>query len=410
MKKMMAVMTFLMIFSTAAWAQEPSNTELYQMIKAMEQKFNEALDQTNQALAEAQKAKQEAAVAKQAAASAREEAARAKAELAQFKAAVEAAPAPSQPLLREAESVPGLGASLEAVYLRPSRSDLDYVIVDTSRTGNVRGSYKEVEPGYSAGARMGLSYDVGTGTAIRAQYLTLDTSDSSSAEKEAGVNDLWGTWLHPNAIIDDNDVTSAQMSYDFNLDVFDLSARKKLDMGSDLGLGIEAGLRYARIDQKIEVNYRQDVTSTTNRRADIYNTNNFSGWGPRFGVDADWRMGKGFSLFGALAGSILLGDFDTSQQEYDWQVAAVTPTTRVDVENTERNRVVPVLEMRAGLGYAYQLENGMSIGAKAGYEWQNWFNMVTATRYMDDVDSQLMYTDTTDVSLDGFFLEGFINF
>ena len=309
MKKMMAVMTFLMILPAAAWAQEPSNTELYQMIKAMEQKFNEALDQTNQALAEAQKAKEEAAVAKQEAASAREEAARAKAELAQLKAAA----APAQPLIREAESVPGLGASLEVVYLRPSRSDLDYVIVDTNRTGNVRGSYKEVEPDYSAGARMGLSYDFGTGTAIRAQYLTLDTSDNSSAEKEVGVNDLWGTWLHANAIIDDNDVTSARMSYDFDLDVFDLSARKKLDMGSDLGLGIEAGLRYARIDQKIEVNYRQDVTSTANRRADIYNTNNFSGWGPRFGVDADWRMGKGFSLFGALAGSILLGDFDTSQ-------------------------------------------------------------------------------------------------
>ena len=406
MKKMMAVMTFLMILPAAAWAQEPSNTELYQMIKAMEQKFNEALDQTNQALAEAQKAKEEAAVAKQEAASAREEAARAKAELAQLKAAA----APAQPLIREAESVPGLGASLEVVYLRPSRSDLDYVIVDTNRTGNVRGSYKEVEPDYSAGARMGLSYDFGTGTAIRAQYLTLDTSDNSSAEKEVGVNDLWGTWLHANAIIDDNDVTSARMSYDFDLDVFDLSARKKLDMGSDLGLGIEAGLRYARIDQKIEVNYRQDVTSTANRRADIYNTNNFSGWGPRVGVDADWRMGKGFSLFGGLAGSLLIGEFSLSQQEYDYSVGATTPTVRVDVENKERNRVVPVVEMRAGLGYAYQLENGMSIGAKAGYEWQNWFNMVTATRYMDDVDSQLMYTDTTDIALDGFFLEGFINF
>jgi major outer membrane protein len=72
--------------------------------------------------------------------------------------------------------------------------------------------------------------------------------------------------------------------------------------------------------------------------------------------------------------------------------------------------VIPVIETRAGIGYAHQLKNGWSIGARAGYEWQNWFNMVTALRFMDDVDSQIMGTDTTDIGLDGFFIEGFINF
>jgi hypothetical protein len=146
------------------------------------------------------------------------------------------------------------------------------------------------------------------------------------------------------------------------------------------------------------------------RSADVYLKNEFTGVGPQVGVDADWRIGKGFNLFGSLAGSLLVGDFDLSLKELDLPAGATTYNTRVDVDRSDDNRMVPVVEMRAGIGYAYALKNGMHIGAKAGYELQQWFNMVTNQRYTDDVDGQLMNTDTTDLSLDGFFLEGFVHF
>jgi len=420
MKRGIVVLLLLVALPAVAWAQEFSNAELYQMIQKMERKFDAAIEQTNKALAEAEKAKEEAAMARDEAARAKaevalakEETARVQAELAQIKAASESTlpseVVPAEPLIREAKTVPGIGASFEAIYMRPSRDDLDYVVSDDKRTGNIQGSYKTVNPDYSGGARLGLSYTFDSGTAVRAQYTMLDTSDSDFTER-TGVNDLWGTWLHANAIIDDNDVTSAEMQYDFDMDVFDLSARKTFDVGRDFGLGIEAGLRYAHLTQDIEINYRQDITPAAFRRVDVNSSNDFTGWGPRAGMDLDWRMGKGFSLFGSLAGSLLLGDFDLSLKEHDWPVGAINGSRRVDVDKTEKNRMVPVVEMRAGLGYAYQLENGMSVGAKVGYEWQNWFNMVTTQRYLDDVDNQLASTDTSDLSLDGFFLEGFLNF
>ena len=302
------------------------------------------------------------------------------------------------------ETTEGLGASFEVLYMRPSRSNLDYAISDADVDIQPEGRFEKVEPDYSGGGRFGLSYNFGSGTAVYGQYTMLNTRDSDSAVAPAG-GSLWGTWLHPNSVIDDRDATSAKMGYDFDHDVFDLGLRKWMEVGSDLGMQIEAGLRYADMSQDIDIQYRDE---TQNETVDISNQNDFSGWGPRLGLGLDWRVGKGFNLFSSIAGSLLVGDFDLSLKEIDDDAGVVT--TRSSVDDSEDNRVVPVLEMRAGIGYAHQLENGMFVGATIGYEWQNWFNMVTAQRFMDDIDNQLMYTDTTDVSLDGFFVEGFVNF
>lgn len=411
MKKGIVVLVLLVAMPAVVWAQEVSNAKLYQMIKNMERKFDEAIAQTNQALAEAQRAKAEAAAAREEAARAKQETARVRAELARVKAAAPAA-VPGEPSIREAETAPGWQASVEMIYMRPSRDNLDYVIQDAARIGpnSVGGSYLELVPNYHSGNRLGLNYNSDTGAGFRLQYTKLATADRDFISNYKANFDLWGTWLHPNAIIDDNDVTSAAMKYDLDMDVFDLSAHKRFNVGRDWGLGVEAGLRYARLNQDITINYRQDVTPVLFRSADVYNNNKFIGYGPRFGLDVDWRLGKGVNLFSTLAGSLLVGDLDLSLKELDRQVAAVNYTTRVDVDRTDQNRTVPVVEMRAGIGYGYALENGMYIGAKAGYELQKWFNMATNQRYTDDVDSQLMNTDTTDLSLDGFFLEGFVNF
>ena len=390
---------------------EFSNAELYQMIKKMERKFDEAIAQTNRALAEAEQAKAEAAVAKEEAARAKaevalakEETARLKEELAQVSTAEASAAAstavPVASLVTVPETTEGLGASFEVLYMRPSRSNLDYAIADTDADLQPEGKTKKVEPDYDSGGRLGLSYNLGSGTAVFGQYTLLNTKDKDSVTEPPG-GSLWATWTHPDSAIDSGNATAANMTYKFDHDVFDLGVRKWMEVGSDLGLQIDAGLRYANMTQDIDINYQAGAVVFS----DVHNENEFSGWGPRLGLGLDWRVGKGFSLFSSAAGSVLVGDFDMSLRQVDNGT-----TTIYNVEDSEDNRVVPVLEMRAGVEYAYQLENGMFVGAKAGYEWQNWFNMVTAMRFMDDVDPQLMYTDTTDVSLDGFFLEGFINF
>jgi hypothetical protein len=351
MKRGIVVLFLLVAMPAAAWAQEFSNAELYQMIRKMERKFDAAIEQTNKALAEAEKAKEEAAIARDEAARAKAEVALAKEETARVRdelAQLKTAPAPATTLagvpaasvVQVPETTEGLGASFEVLYMRPSRSNLDYAISDADTDLQPEGRFEKVEPDYSNGGRFGLSYNFGSGTAVYGQYTMLDTRDSDSALPPTG-GSLWGTWLHPNALIDDNDVTSAKMTYDFDHDVFDLGIRKWMEVGSDLGMQIEAGLRYANMKQNIDIQYQNENLGST---ADIRNKNDFSGWGPRLGLGLDWHVGRGVNLFSSVAGSLLVGDFDLSLSEIDNGSIVIS-----SVEDSEDNRVVPVLEMRTGI-------------------------------------------------------------
>lgn len=375
----------------------------------LERKLDTAVEKIDRIEAEADKAKADAASAKAEAAKAKQEAATAKRELAQVKASTGPGKLPERGLAQQKRSKPGFNASAGLVYLRPTRDNLDFVIVDPYNSSEqVRGDYQSVEPGYEPGIRLGFGYDFGTGVDIAAEYTHFRSDESASEVRQTGT--LWGTWIHPNAVLDDNDVTSAVANYSARYDVFDLVAGKRFGDEDEFNLRLDAGLRYARIDQNFDIKYRQDIDPVNNRRVNIDSSNNFSGWGPTVGVGFDWPAGNGFTLFGALSGSVLVGDFDLSMYEHDYQVAAVNGTVRVDTEETYNNRMVPVVEMRAGVGYSRKLRNGFLVGGEFGYEWQNWFNMATVRQYTDDVDSQLANTDTTDLSFDGFFLKGFVDF
>jgi DNA-binding protein H-NS len=397
-----------LLLPTFVMAQEMNNAQLTKLLTAMSKKLDAAVAKIDKIEAEANKSKAEAAVAKA-------EAAQAKRELAQIKAnrtvAAEPRESTGSGVVTQAKSDKGATASLGMVYMRPSRSGLDYVVVDTQKLGpnSITGTYDSVDPGYDIGARLNVGYDFGNGVDLGAQYTHLTTRENSSVDNLTTGHELWGIWLHANSIIDDNDVDIANASYDLDSDVFDFTAGKKFGIGKDLGLRLDAGLRYAHIGQGMDVTYEQVVTPTTSRYADITYRNTFSGLGPKVGLGVDWQAGNGFTLFGALSGSVLVGDFDMHLKQIDTQTTGAK-ITRVDAKNTYANRVVPVVEMLAGVEYSRQLNNGALVGAKFGYEWQNWYNMVSTQHYTDDVDSQLGNTDTTDLGFDGFFLKGYIKY
>jgi hypothetical protein len=401
MGKWIVIVFLVCAVPVTAMAQAPTNEQLFQMIKNVEKKLDAAIGEAN-------KAKEEAASAKAEAARARAEADAAKAELARIKGE-SGAPVEDKSLVKTPDTKSGFGISGEAVFLKPRRSNLDFVIEDkkgTSASERVHGEVIEVEPSYDIGWRAAIVYSFGSGTDIQAQFTNISTDDREEVSVEQG-GYLWGTRLHPNSNIDDRRVTYARADYEFDHYAVDLALGQHIDVGENFGLFVSGGARYAKIAQVLDIHYLEDL-GVLQRWADIAEKNTFRGWGPRIGLGADWRFWDGFNIFTSVAGSLLIGDFHLSYTEAD-DASNSSKIYRVDIEGKE-DRVIPVVEARAGLGYEYTFSNGASMGVKTGYEWQNWFNMVSVDRFNDDVDSQLIGTDTTDLAIHGFFFELFINF
>ena len=99
------------------------------------------------------------------------------------------------------------------------------------------------------------------------------------------------------------------------------------------------------------------------------------------GAETQWNTRWGLGLFGRLAGSVLVGNFDVQQQEID-----EVEGTILDFAN-EYYQAVPAIDAAAGAAW--------TCGAwhvAGGYEMTSWFNLAQIERA------------SYDLILDGFFL------
>jgi Legionella pneumophila major outer membrane protein precursor len=106
----------------------------------------------------------------------------------------------------------------------------------------------------------------------------------------------------------------ACMDWRVRLDMIDLELGREFFVSKWLTLRPHAGLRDAWINQRGSVHYQGNIISeTTAADFAIALKNNFWGIGPRAGIDGQWGLCRGFSLYSELAASLLLGYFKISE-------------------------------------------------------------------------------------------------
>lgn len=121
--------------------------------------------------------------------------------------------------------------------------------------------------------------------------------------------DVEASWsyfhTHSNNSFDDD--IDVQWNLDF--DVLDIVAGYKTDLSHCFALRPFAGIRSARINQKFQINEfsLEDDDSDSDFEK---NREEFLGIGPLIGLEADWDIGCGFSLYASASISLLYGHFD----------------------------------------------------------------------------------------------------
>jgi hypothetical protein len=138
------------------------------------------------------------------------------------------------------------------------------------------------------------------------------------------------------------------------------------------------GLRYARIDQHLRTHFLNTVNAITNS-SHGHSREDFSGWGPLFGLEGNWDMGCGFSLYGNVSGSVLFGKFrvrTNSAEVFD---------TGINRNHLRKNNQAcqPVVDIGFGVRWMTSFCNDMILVLQLGLEEHRYFNHNQLCSYGD---------------------------
>lgn len=107
---------------------------------------------------------------------------------------------------------------------------------------------------------------------------------------------------------------SARSNLELNFNGFDIETGYHPFLTPKLSLRFLAGLKVATIHQTYYVHYSDGTSIAT---ADTTLTNRAIGAGPRLGFESKWRIDKGFSVLGSIAGSLPLWHYRVTRTDHD---------------------------------------------------------------------------------------------
>ncbi len=178
-----------------------------------------------------------------------------------------------------------------------------------------------------------------------------------------------------------------------NLNMVDWELGREFFVSKWLTLRPHMGLRGAWVRQKFGVEYAggnvatpYSATALTGANSVDFETmkNNYWGVGIRGGLDTQWGLGSGWSLYGKLALSILWGKFKVSEEA---EVQNETTGTEADVM-TIRNKFTvmrPVADLALGLRYDTTFsDDSWGMGFWAGWETHYFWGQNKLFKFVGD--------------------------
>lgn len=281
----------------------------------------------------------------------------------------------------------GLYFDAEYLYLRPHSQANDYAIANTTNVDVPDGLLINRDWSFRSAFRVGLGYGLpGSPWSVGFFYTYLHDNTSGNAVAPGG-GFLFATLTHPGTVAE---VQSASATNSLNYNVYDLEISRWCCPAKNLAVRVFGGGRFARIDQNFSALYdggdaNQDVVSRQLH---------FNGGGFRAGVDAVQNLFWGFSLFGRANAGLVAGEFHSTLLETN-NAGATTLTNYGD----RFEKVVPVAEMMAGLGWQFR-----TLRLIAGYQYINWFGLVNVPTFVDDAHQGKLVRQTSDLGLEGLVL------
>jgi hypothetical protein len=300
--------------------------------------------------------------------------------------------APTGPLCPPAQEakdqwlLSGLFVDGEYLLMQPRRNAFDYAVSSPNTTQIPSGNIDNLNYDARSAFRFGFGYNLpGDGWSVGAHYTYLHSADSETAIAPAG-GALYATLTRGGTF---DQVGSAYAAASLNYNVVDIEAAKHTSLSPTLDLNMSGGVRIAWIDQTLGAIYNGGPSGAVNATVDtpVY----FHGAGLTLGAEAEWKIYRGFGIYGQARGSLLSGQFRNFFTETN--NGGQTPIVNV---NETYKQIVPVMEL--GAGVAFDTEH---FTVRVGYDLANWFDMVNSVDFPSGTDVGKLERRTSDLMLEG---------
>jgi hypothetical protein len=254
---------------------------------------------------------------------------------------------------------------------------------------------KFVEPSakWDAGFRFGIGYNAqhddwdvyAVWTHFR-NHTTSDVEANADAFPQEVVYANWSAFnTQTNAMVP---VAEERSNWSLRLNMIDLELGRKFFAGKWLTLRPFIGLRGALIHQTFNIDYYpgNGLNAASNPYTgfgtieEVRMKNNFSGVGPRSGINTQWNLGCGWSIYGDAAISLVYGTFDIDQAEYNGPSQESEDTVLNIAHNYHATRAITDLAL--GLRYeqcCFDANNYVTVSL--GWEHHMFFNQNQMNMY-----------------------------
>lgn len=225
----------------------------------------------------------------------------------------------------------------------------------------------------------------------------------------AGTNDaIYPIWGHPARTFGQvPGSTSGKWNMDYN--VLDLENGREFYVSKCLTLRPFAGLRTAWIKQEFDIEYSNIPVSPNNpitpaTRHDVDQKDRFWGIGIRGGLDMQWGIGCGFSVFGNYAASLLYAYHSVKHNEKAFlSEDAVQTLFRTD---NFFHVGTAIFDMQLGLRYDWlSCSECWHVGFDLGWEHHFHPGQNQFMKFVDDGMSGKLVANGGDLGIMGFFFK-----
>lgn len=230
---------------------------------------------------------------------------------------------------------------------------------------------------------------------VEAQWTYIRFKEDTGKNVRTG--ELLSLWLPPSLLPESHTNLAVSERWTGNLNTFDLSIGKPYHVSRYVVLHPFFGLRAAWIEQDMTSRnggtYEFTVEDTN---LDMTAKNDFWAVGIRGGLNSEWKVGAGFSLFGNISTSLLFSHFDVDQS------LSFHNETFVDLEHDFYTNT-PNLELGVGLGWSTKFsKDKYRVSLKGLYEFHEWWYMNRMRRFFDDKSPSANADLKGDLMINGF--------